>query len=190
MKRYFLAIVLPVCGLYGCATVPLGSHQPSVAVATELRDSGIAALNVGAFTRGGSLSASGDRQVTVRGNPVKPADGRSFANFLRDSLTADLKASGKFDTSSSLTVSGELLVNELHAAGISTASAVIEARFRVARGAQNVFDKQLRSESSWESSFIGVVAYQNALNGYTETYSSLLAKLYADPDFRKACTPQ
>jgi hypothetical protein len=35
---------------------------------------------------------------------------------------------------------------------------------------------------------VGVVAFPEALNQYTEQYSRLLAKLYADQDFLRACS--
>lgn len=136
--------------------------------------------------RAAGLDAGLDRSVSVRTNPVKPPDGKSFSQYLRDSLLTDLKAAGKYDAASPLTVRAELTENELNA-GISAANAVVAARFRVLRSGQTVYDKLLRQSKGWRGSFMGAVAIPEAINQYTAQYPALLAQLYADPEFLAAC---
>lgn len=114
--------------------------------------------------------------------------GKSFAQYLRAALVGDLKSAGKFDDASPISVGAELTDNQL-TTGISEGSALLAARFTVRKADQVVFDKPLRQESHWSSSFIGAIAIPDAFNHYTEQYSLLLNLLYADPDFKKACAP-
>jgi hypothetical protein len=180
--------LLACCSLFaGCVSVPVGSHQPTGDTVIALRDSGIAALNVGEFKLAAGVDPAIDKSVSARGSPIKPQNGQSFALYLKESLTADLKAAGKYDAAAPLSIQAELTENQLHAAGISQASALLAAHFSVKKGEQLVYDKLLRQESSWKSSFLGAVAIPEAINQYTEGYTRLLAQLYADQEFRKAC---
>ncbi|HUI61557.1 MAG TPA: hypothetical protein VLX90_15115 [Steroidobacteraceae bacterium] len=184
-----LAVLALATLLCGCVTVKVGDHQPSLDTVSGLRDSGIAPLNVADFKLAPGVKAEVDRGVSARGTPINPPQGQTFSGYLRNSLVADLKAAGKYDAQAPLSVQAELTANELHAAGFSTASAVLAARFRVMRGDQSLYDKVLRQEESWPSSFAGAIAIPDAINHYTAQYPALLARLYADSDFRQACAP-
>ena len=126
--------------------------------------------------------------MSVRGEPITPQNGKSFVQYLRDALIGDLRAAGKYDASSTITVHAQLTDNQLHGLSVSTADGSLGARFRVTKGGATVMDKTLEETHSWPSSFFGMVAVADAVNQYTELYSELLAKLYADPDFRSACS--
>ena len=171
----------------GCSTT-LGQHQPSLDSVQTLRDSGVVALNVGDFAVAAGVDPSIDRGVSMRGAPIKPQNGKSFVQYLRDSLIADLTSAGKYDPNSVVTVRAELTDNQLHALGASTADAWLAARFWITKDARTVYDKKLEETHSWPSSFIGAIAFPEAVNQYTELYSALLMKLYTDPEFRSACS--
>lgn len=121
-----------------------------------------------------------------RGHQIESPDNHSFALYLRDALESDLKAAGKFDASSPLSIQGELQDSQL-TTGMSQGSATLAAHFSVLRAGQTVFDKQLSQVSQWDSSFVGAIAIPAAFNHYADQYGLLLQKLYADPDFKKAC---
>jgi hypothetical protein len=125
----------------------------------------------------------------LRGNQaIKPQNGKSFVQYLRDSLIADLTSAGKFDPNSAVTVRAELTDNQLHGLGASTADASLAARLWITKGDRTVYDKELKEAHSWPSSFVGMIAFPEAVNQYTELYSALLLKLYVDPEFRSACS--
>ena len=179
------ALVLAVFAS-GCATVQVGEHQPSMDTVTSLREPGIGKLNVGEFALAKGVDPAIDRSISSRGAVINPPGAATFSQYLKSALTADLKAAGKFDPSSRLTVRGELTVSQLHT-GISTGSATLAAHIYMLRDENVVFDKVLRQEQEWPSSFVGMVAIPDAINHYTEQYSLLLAQLYSDVSFRKAC---
>jgi hypothetical protein len=171
----------------GCATVPVGQHQPPAESVVTLRDSGIAAVNVGEFKLAAGLNLALDKSVSVRGNQVDSPNGNSFSLYLKESLIADLKAAGKYDATAPLSIQGELTENELNAAGFSEANAVLAAHFTVKNGNQLIYDRVLRQQSTWKSSFVGAIAIPEARNQYANGYTKLLAQLYADQNFRTAC---
>ncbi len=173
--------------LGGCVTMQVGEHQPSIDTITALRNANIVQLNVGDFSLAKGLDPALDHSISSRGNPIAPPGKSTFSQYLRDSLINDLKAAGKFNRASPFTVRGELTDSKL-STGLSNASAALAARIYVEHEGKTVYDKVLRLEKSWESSFIGVVAIPEAVNQYTALYGDLLAQLYADPPFRQACT--
>lgn len=188
MHRLFVVSTLTLIGalLSACATLRLGDHQPAMDTLVALRESGITPLAVGEFKLASGLSPDLDKRQSSRGNPIYPPAGSTFSGYLRDSLIADLKAAGKFDASSPLSVQGQLTENRL-STGVSTAEVVIGANFQVMRGGAVVFQKQIVQDDKWDSSFLGAIAIPQAMDHYGQAYNTLLSKLYADTDFRAVC---
>jgi hypothetical protein len=183
--RIVLLILLSIA-VAGCVVGPSGDYQPAAGSVVALRDSGIAPLVVGDFRLAEGVAPAVDRSVSSRGSVLKPANGKSFAQQLGDSLRADLKAAGLYDEASTLRVEGELTESAL-STGMSEGTAALAAHFRVRKADATVFDKVLRQDSKWKSSFVGAIAIPEAINHYTEAYTLLLSQLYADESFRRAC---
>jgi hypothetical protein len=180
-----LGLLLVAGMLGGCASGPLAAHQPSIENVAVLRQSNISSVAVGEFVLAPGAKRSIDKSVSVRGSSLR-APGGSFTTYLRDSLTTELQSAGKYDGASSTVVSGQFAENELNAGGVSKADATLAARFVVRRSGANVYEKLLREEREWPSSFIGAVAIPEAINQYTEMYTKLLARLFADEEFKAA----
>jgi len=179
--------VLLVCSLLeGCASQRIGAHQAAIDNVQLLRQPGIGTIAVGEFKLAPDAPSQIDKVVTVRGSRLTSPSNDSFAAYLRESMIAELNTAGKYDPASTVTISGQLLQNELNAAGISKADSTIEAKFSVARGGAIVFDKRIEEKQTWDSSFIGAVAIPEAINRYTEMYTKLLHRLFADEEFRAA----
>jgi hypothetical protein len=181
------AFVVASFSLSGCAVLRLGDHQPAADTLVGLRDSGINSLTVGEFKLGSGLNSELDKSQNSRGNPIYPPKGSTFSGYLKDSLIKDLKAAGKYDAASPLSVQGQLTQNEL-STGMSTADVALGAQFQVTRNGAVVFDKHIEDDEKWDSSFLGAIAIPAAMNHYGQAYNVLLSKLYADTDFRAACT--
>lgn len=179
------SIAVLALALEGCASITMGAHQPNVDNISALRDSGISKLAVGEFTVAKSVPSSATKAISVRGNSLHPASG-DFGGYLKEALATDLRSADKLDPSATRVVSGEITENKLNPSS-SRGTATLAARFRVSEGQQSIFDKELRVESDWESSFVGAIAIPAAVNNYTGQYALLLNKLYRDEDFRKAC---
>lgn len=179
--------LLAVCALFtGCASQQLSPHQPGFDNLQLLRQSNIGALAVGEFMVAPEAPAHTDEVVTVRGSRLTSPSNNSFAQYLKNALVAELNNTGKYDPAATQVVSGTLLENELNAAGVSTGSAKLAARFSVTRGGAVVYDKRIEEQQTWESSFHGVVAIPEAINRYTDMYTRLLRRLFTDKDFKAA----
>ena len=100
-------------------------------------------------------------------------------------MLGDLKTAGKYDPTAALTIAGELTENSL-STGLSAGHATLAARFKLVRGKDVLYTKELRQEEHWDSSFIGAVAIPDAINHYTSQYGKLLDQLYKDEGFRTA----
>ncbi|MET0533549.1 MAG: hypothetical protein ABW171_04930, partial [Steroidobacter sp.] len=154
-----------------------------------LRTAEISSASVGEFKLAPTAKPTIDRSISVRGSQLSSPNDESFALYLKYSLLTELQAAGKYDASAPTVITGQLTENELNAAGFSTATAKLGAKFAVARAGRTLFEKTLLQESSWESSFVGAVAIPEAINQYTEMYTKLLAKLFADDEFKQALKP-
>lgn len=188
MKIRVVALLAVAALLTGCASGPIAKHQASLTNIQALRAADITTASVGEFKLAPTAKPAIDRSISVRGSQLSSPNDKSFALYLKDSLTTELQAAGKYDAGSPTVITGQLTENQLNA-GVSTASAVLGAKFAVARGGRTLFEKTLRQESTWESSFVGVVAIPEAINQYTEMYTKLLASLFADDEFKRAMKP-
>lgn len=189
MKIRVVALLAVAALLTGCASGPIAKHQASLNNIQTLRAAELGKASVGEFKLAPTARPEIDRSVSVRGSQLSSPSNQSFALYLKDSLVTELQAAGKYDAGSQTIITGQLTENELNAAGFSTGSAVLGAKFAVARAGQTLFEKTLRQESTWESSFVGAVAIPEAINQYTETYTRLLEKLFADDEFKQALQP-
>lgn len=171
--------------LSGCSMVaPKYSFSPDQV--QTLRDATLAPANVGDVVAAGP-DAHND-SISLRGSGMHSPYG-SYAKYLQEALTQDLREARLLDPHSSLEISAVLLKNDIDAAGFSTASANIEARFTVKRAGQIKFEKTKSAHIEWGSNFIGAIAIPRAQEHYPTLVSALLSKLYADADFLQALKP-
>jgi hypothetical protein len=187
MSRHaFLAVLL--AAVSGCASVEMGSPTPLTEHLITVRGLKLAPAAVGRFALAPGLPAEMDRSISLRGSSLKAPGSGSFAEHLKATLTAQLKAAGWLDPTSRSTITGELLQSEADAA-IGTGTGSLGARFSVVRDGIAVYRGELRVQDSWESSFMGAVAIPLAMQRYEALYGKLVAKLIDDPDFRRALAP-
>ena len=186
MKAWHVSVLLAAGALAGCATGPIGAHQPSMSNIQTLRASTLAPASVGEFAPATELPAARDKSVSVRGSTLSSPTSGSFSAYLKEALVADLRSAGKYDPAARIVISGQLAKNELNAGGVSTASSTIAAKFAVTREGATLYDKLISASHEWPSSFVGAIAIPEAINQYTEMYSRLLEKLFADEEFKAA----
>jgi hypothetical protein len=178
------ACAMLAASLGGCA-MEVGAPQASLNGIQAVRQANIAPIALGAFVPGGSVSASDDRSTTVRAINSIEAPGGSFAGFLKNTLMADLKGAGAYDPNAPLSLSA-VLTRRMVDSTVGTGTASLAADFALTKGGKTVFDKTLRIDDSWDSSFVGVEAIPDATNHFTGLFEKLSLALLADPDFRAA----
>lgn len=184
MKGLLICVLWVLIPLTCSASEPLGKHRPSLESLRLLQNPSYPAFAVGDFFVAPSFA--GDRaSVTVRFNTRVPPNGQSFASYLKTSIVSELKAAGKYDPSATTVIAGELTESRLDGGG----SSVLGARITVTRSGRKIYEKVLREESRWETSFLGEVAIPEAFNQYTTLYSKLIAQLFQDGAFKTAIAP-
>lgn len=182
--RPVLAAITIACALLGGCAINAPAYQPSIGNVEQLKKSAPAAVNVGSFTaRPGMEGAS---SIGLRGNPMASPVGSDYAAYLADALRKDLMLAGKLDPKSGIEVSGQLLKNDIAAAGISTNSGEIEARFVVRRDNQERYNAVHRATDTWESSLVGAIAIPKAQQQYPVLVQKLLGLLFGDAQFQAA----
>ncbi|MEH6627793.1 MAG: hypothetical protein V7739_15210 [Motiliproteus sp.] len=167
--------------LSGCSMNAV-QFQPDFDLVNELKDKDISKLVVGDIT---STDPKVD-QVSLRGSPMISPYNKSYADYLEVALKEQLVQANLYDKASTIEIRGELLENSVSAAGISTGTADLSARFEVRSNGDITFDKVKTIKHEWESSFVGAIAIPNAQNNYPVAVQKLILALMSDPDFIKA----
>lgn len=179
------AMLLLLLQVTGCAQIQMGAPRASLENLQKIRSTGTAPLAAGDFAVDPAKGAQFDRGIPLRGgNSVSsPVDG-SFAKYLRARLVAELQGAGAYDPASVLVVKGVLTQSDVETVG--TGKAVLAARFSLEKAGTACYEKELRVETTWDTSFIAAIAVPAAANGYEGLYQKLVGKLFDDPDFRQA----
>ncbi|MEJ6020843.1 hypothetical protein [Ramlibacter sp. PS4R-6] len=178
----FLAALLALAALGGCAQYRLGPPVASIDNIRAARSLPLAPVALGEFRLAPGRPAGIDRSIGMRTNTISSPYGESFAQYLKESLAADLGAAGLLDPASSIVVSAELNDTAMDIPP-GAGSARLAARVKVTRSGRIAFDKELIVESTWPSSFVGVNAIVTAVNEYGLLYRKLVRQLLADPEF-------
>lgn len=171
--------------LVGCAELPMHAPTPSFDVIEKAKASRTAPVALGQFKVDPGVNPEIDKGLSVRTNHLFSPYDHSFAQFLRQTALTDLQASGLYDANAPLTLSGYLTDSTLNVP-TDRGEASLGARFILTRGEQKVFEKKLKTEASWESTFLGITAIQDGINQYTNLYHKILGILLSDPDYQKA----
>ncbi|RYE38234.1 MAG: hypothetical protein EOP24_47465 [Hyphomicrobiales bacterium] len=186
IRRFAICAALgTVLVLSGCAQVKLGTPVASADNIQAAKASGLPSTSVGAFTLAAGVPKSVDQAVSIRSNSFFSPFDSSFAKYLQETLTAELRAAGLFEASATTIISGELTKSAVEA-GASQGTASLGARFKLTRSGSALYEKELVVNDSWDSSFVGAVAIPSAANHYTALYARLVKQLLEDVDFRKA----
>jgi len=193
MNKFFRFCALACAGaitvlMTGCASTPMGMPQASIENTARLRNAPVAPVKVGAFTLDSAKPADLDKSMSLRAASIHSPVNNSFAQYLGETLRAELAAAGLVDPNSQTVITGSLVESEVDTA-IGTARAKLAARFVVTRAGAVHYDRTLAAESSWESSFVGAVAIPMAAGQYQNLYRKLAGQLFDDADFRKAVAP-
>lgn len=170
--------------LVGCAPMQMGAPAATMDNAVKLRGADFDKVTVGSFTLDPSKNAAMDKSHGIRASAVA-APGGSFARHLGETLKAELLSAGLLDPAAATVITGTLTETDVDAS-IGTGKGVLGARFVVTRAAQVRYERELKVESSWDSSFIGQVAIPLAASQYELLYRKLIGALLDDAAFRKA----
>ena len=183
IARLLLALSLTMLG--GCIQEKMEGAQPSIAAARAAQAFDMAPLAVGPVTTE-PADAAFDRHINIRGSTMTPPTGR-FSSYLHDVLITELRTNGHYDPSALLVLSATLTENRA-TEDFKNGRGVEVATFRLSRDGKIVFERSIRAEVQWGSSFIGAIAIPAAFRTHASLSNTLVANLFADPEFRAAAT--
>jgi hypothetical protein len=187
-KMIRIAGLAAVCAIAmqmtGCANLKMSTPSASLENTATLRSANMTPVNVGTFTATGAAMGSKDKSISIRGgNSVESPVGPSFTEYLRETVKVEMAAAGLLDEKSSTVITGTMIDSDLES---GNGSGYLVARFVVTRDGTVRFDRELKTTTTWESSFIGAVAIPAAAHGYESLYRMMATKLINDAEFRKA----
>jgi hypothetical protein len=182
-RLVLLALAAVSALLTGCAG-PAPNYAPSIDNVETLKKSAAGPAKTGTISV--RPEAPGASSLQMRANKMVSPVGSNYGDYLAAALRQELSLAKLYDAQSNVEISGTLLVNNVDAGGIGTASGQMEARFIVKAGEQVRFDKTKRVEHQWESAFAAAVAIPLAATNYPVMVQKLIGSLLSDPDFVNA----
>jgi len=177
-----LAVLGCAASLAACATGALPPPEASLEGIQSIRSANLPAMGVAAFTASPGMPG---RTITVRAGTMDAPGGKTFADYLQDTLAAQLKGAGRLDPAAGVVIGGVLDQSHVDSA-MSGASAWLGATFTVRRDGREIYRKALKVEDHWPGAFVGATAIPEAMNHYTQLYPKLVQALLDDPAFRTA----
>lgn len=166
--------------LPACVSVQIAETTPSIETLKLLRNANIPPLAIGEFKAGGAVGRA--KSINIRGSTINaPKDG-TFADFLKQTVQAELSAAGKYDPASATSLSA-VLDESRGSENIATGRAALGAEFQVSKSGRLIFAKRYRVESDWKSDFIGALAIPEAFRQYNALYADLVRAVFTDPEF-------
>lgn len=179
-KLKLLSATLFLAMLSGCAGVA-PTYQ-----ATNDNVRALMALNGKSVAVGTFVSADPSLDsLAIRATKFSAPNGKGFAEYMKQALVAEL-ISGQHYAESSPTVVTATLVENVIDTMSSQGHVHVAVRYVVTRDGVQQYDKVVRGDATFESSFIGAVAIPLAWQNYAEATKKMLNNLFSDPDFQKA----
>lgn len=184
MKQIAVIFGLAVL-LAGCASAPMPAPIATFDNAQTARKLPMQ-FQVGKFEKSSTLSDAANSSVNVRALALSAQAYGSYANYLRETLITDLRASNMLADNAPWTITGTLMENTMGSPA-TTGYGHLAARWVVSSAKGVCYDKTLEIDETWPSSMIGAVAIPRTARKYSAMHSRLVGKFLADPSLAKDC---
>jgi hypothetical protein len=178
-----IALIFLSVFLTSCAAVPAPQYQVSKTNIESLEKIGDFKLKVEKFTQ--TDEVKNNYPISLRAANLKSPVGESFAEYVEDAVKKDLMLADKYSPESTYKIGGVLIRNDLDASGINTGEGIVEAEFYLQDGEKILYKKTITQKHTWESSFLGAIAIQNAIKQYPVMIEKLLIQLFGDDELKK-----
>lgn len=166
--------------LSGCTSLVAPAYAPDYEALDRLKATKPGKVAVGQF-QPREQSAPVNR-ITLRGASLAAPAG-TFTQYLEDAVVRDLREIGVLDPNSSTRIEALVLKNDVDISGFVTGVGLMEVQFTVTRGTQLRLKKTYRGDTTFESSFAGMVAVPKGQSEYSSLVRALLKVVYSDADF-------
>ncbi len=185
MKSIRNLVFLAAVSLFGTGcSLMAPQYTGSIENVQKLKSGSLQPVKVGEFAS--TPSKVNANPISIRGSMLASPYDASFGKYVAEALKIELSLANKNAATSDFELSGELLANDINAAGFSTGTGNMEARFVVKKSGAIRYDQVKNITHEWPSSFVGAVAIPRATQEYSNLVQKLLAALYADPLFQES----
>lgn len=154
------------------------TYKPDYTLRGEVIDSNLKSLSVERSTLNNS-----NESISLRAINMTSPYGGSFSRYLEIALEEQLKLSSIYDKNSTIKISTILLKNNVDISGISIGQANLAAKFTIIDNGKKIYDKTHTIHHTWDSSFLGQIAIENAKINYPIAIQKLINKFLMDNDF-------
>ncbi|EAR59547.1 hypothetical protein [Neptuniibacter caesariensis] len=185
MKKTLLAPLISVVLISGCASFEAPSYSPDYQTIDAVKTQSLKAVSLGDFSPMDPQAKV--NKISLRAAGFKAKQG-TFTQYFRDALEADLTEIGIYDQASDVTISAELVENDLDISGFSKGKGLMQVRLMINQGEDVLLDKVYTAVTEFDSSFAAAVAVPKAQSEYPVLVKTMLAKIYTDKAFVKAVT--
>jgi hypothetical protein len=176
--RFIFLTSLLIFTMSGCS---IKGHKftPDFNSINELKDADLKPMNV-------QNKASGnDEAIGLRAAKMVSPYGGSFSKYLELSLEEELKQAALYNNESNIKISATLLKNDVSIASFSIGEADLSANFIVTKQDKKIYEKVHSIHHEWDSSFVGQIAIENALNNYPIAMQKLIDNFLLDEELKQ-----
>lgn len=127
-------------------------------------------------------------RISLRGVGMVSASG-TFAKYLENALVQDLKEISAFAPEAPTRLNATIVNNDVSVGNIVTGTGTMEVALTITREGQQRLAKTYKVDTSFESSFAGMIAVRAGQEAYPQLVRALLREVYSDPEFIAAIRP-
>ena len=176
--KTLLVLTILILSISGCS-IKGHKYKADFNSINELKDANLKSMTIQKDT----LNHDKNEKISLRAMNMTSPYGGSFSKYLEISLEEQLKQSSLYDNNSIIKISATLLKNDININGFSIGEANLSAQFIVTINNTKEYQKIHKIYYEWDSSFIGQIAIENALNNYPIAMQKLINKFMQDKEF-------
>lgn len=177
LVSFILITLILLLTTTGCS---MKGHEfkPDFNSINDLKDNNLKAMSI----QNENIKNEKDETIGLRAVNMTSPYGGSFSKYLEKSLEEQLKQASIYDKQSNIKISAILLKNDVSISSFSIGEADLTANFIVMNKDKKVYEKEHTIHHEWESSFIGQIAIENAIENYPIAMQKLIDSFLLDKD--------
>ena len=177
LVSFILITLILLLTTTGCS---MKGHEfkPNFNSINDLKDNNLKVMSI----QNENIKNEKDETIGLRAvNMISPYGG-SFSKYLEKSLEEQLKQASIYDKQSNIKISAILLKNDVSISSFRIGEADLIANFIVMNKDKKIYEKEHTIHHEWESSFIGQIAIENAIENYPVAMQKLIDSFLLDKD--------
>lgn len=174
IKLTLLALIL-ILTTTGCS-MKGNKFKPDFNSVNDLKDNNLKSMTV----EKQNSKKEKDETISLRAANMTSPYGGSFSRYLEISLEEQLKQASIYNENSDIRISVVLLKNDVSISSLSIGEANLLANFIVMNKDRKVYENEHSIHHEWESSFIGQIAIENAIENYPIAMQKLIDSFLLD----------